>query len=48
MVDTHNHLRGVLTADDVTKFLAEKLTEVARIAPRQIKREEATREPVAH
>lgn len=48
VVDTHNHLRGVLTADDVTKFLAEELTEVARIAPRQIKREEATREPVAH
>ncbi len=48
VVDAHNHLRGVLTADDVTAFLAEELTEVARIAPRQIKREEAERDPVAH
>lgn len=48
VVDAHNHLCGVLTADDVTKFLAEELTEVARIAPRQIKREEATRDPVAN
>ena len=47
VVDAHNHLLGVLTADDVTEFLAEELTEVARIAPRQIKREEATRDPVA-
>lgn len=48
VVDAHNHLRGVLTADDVTKFLAEELMEVARIAPRQIKREEASRDPAAH
>ncbi|HEX7440753.1 MAG TPA: CBS domain-containing protein [Caldimonas sp.] len=47
VVDAHNHLRGVLTADDVTAFLAEELTEVARIAPYQIKREEATRDPLA-
>ena len=47
VVDAHNHLLGILTADDVTEFLAEELTEVARIAPRQIKREEAMREPVA-
>ncbi|MGZ5733025.1 MAG: CBS domain-containing protein [Caldimonas sp.] len=47
VVDARNHLLGVLTADDVTEFLAEALTEVARIAPRQMKREEATRGPVA-
>ncbi len=47
VVDAHNHLVGILTTDDVTRFLAEELTEVARIAPRQIKREEATRDPVA-
>lgn len=46
VVDAHNHLVGVLTADDVTKFLADELTEVARIAPHQIKREQATRDPV--
>ncbi len=48
VVNAHNHLVGVLTADDLTKFLAaEELTEVARIAPHHIKREEATRDPVA-
>ena len=45
-VDANNHLQGVLTADDVTEFLAEELTEVARIVPRQIKREHATRDPM--
>lgn len=39
VVDAHNHLVGVLTADDVTRFLAEQLTEVARIPALQIKRE---------
>jgi CBS domain-containing protein len=34
VIDAHNHLLGVLTADDVLGFLAEELTEVARIAPR--------------
>lgn len=48
VVDAHNHLVGVLTADDVTEFLAEELTQVARIVPRQIKREEATRDPLPH
>ena len=42
----NNPLLGVLTADDVTEFLAEELTEVARIVPHQIKREHATRDPV--
>ena len=47
VVDANNHLLGVLTADDVTEFLAEELTEVARIARRQIKLEQATRDPLA-
>ena len=46
VVDANSHLLRVLTADDVTEFLAEELTEVARIVPRQIKREHATRDPV--
>ena len=37
---------GVLTADDVAEFLAEELTEVARIVPRQMQREEALRTPI--
>lgn len=48
VVDTQGRLLGVLTADDVTRFIAEELTELARVAPRQIKHEMATREPVAH
>ena len=47
VVNAHNHLVGVLTADDVTRFLAEELTEVTRIAAQQTKREEATRDVVA-
>jgi CBS domain-containing protein len=47
VVDAHNHLVGVLTTDDVTRFLAEELTDIARISPLQIKREEARREPAA-
>jgi len=47
VVDIHAHLLGVVTADDVTEFLATELTELARIVPRQIKLEEATRKPVA-
>jgi len=47
VVDAQNCLLGVVTADDVTEFLAAELTEVARIVPRQIKLEEATREPAA-
>jgi len=47
VVDAHNHLLGVLTADDVIEFLAGELSELARLAPRQIKREEVTRDPVA-
>lgn len=48
VVDSHGHLLGVLTADDVARFLAEELTALTRVVPRQIKHEMATREPVAH
>ena len=47
VVDAQNHLVGVLTTDDVTRFLAEELSDVARIPPLQIEREEARREPGA-
>jgi len=35
VVDDHNHLLGVLTADDVTRFLAEELTELVNAVPHQ-------------
>ena len=41
-------LVGVLTADDITGFLAEELTGVARIAPRQAVLEKTTLLPVKH
>ena len=43
VVDTHNHLLGILTADDVLQYLAGEVTEVARIAHRPSEREEAAR-----
>ena len=46
VVDVQKFLIGVLTADDVTEFLAEELMEVARIVPRQVKLESAQRQPV--
>ena len=46
VVVANNHLLGDLTADDVIEFLAEELTELARIVPHQIKREHATRDLV--
>jgi len=39
VVDAQGALVGMLTADDATRFLAEALTEVARIAPKQVLRE---------
>jgi len=39
VVDAHNHLVGILTVDDVTRFLAQELSDMARIAPHQIERE---------
>jgi len=43
VVDANNHLRGLLTADDVARFLAQELTEVARIGPDQIQLEQSRR-----
>jgi CBS domain-containing protein len=39
VVDRRGALIGVLTADDLTRFLASELTEMARIAPHQVQRE---------
>ena len=39
VVDAHNHLLGILTADDVTRFLAQELSDLARIAPFQTEHE---------
>jgi CBS domain-containing protein len=41
VTDDQGCLIGVLTADDVTEFLAEELTGVARIGPRQVALEKA-------
>jgi CBS domain-containing protein len=47
VVDVQCGLVGVVTADDLSRFLAEELTEIARVVPQQIKREAVVREPVA-
>lgn len=47
VVDDHNHLLGVLTADDVTRFLAEELTELAHAVSHQRKLEQRALDPVA-
>lgn len=39
VVDSCGHLVGVLTADDVARFLAEELNELMHIAPGQVARE---------
>lgn len=41
VIDDQGCLTGVLTADDVTEFLAEELNAVARIGPRQVALEKA-------
>lgn len=41
VVDGEGGLVGVLTADDVTRHLAEKLSDVAHIVPRQLVKEQA-------
>lgn len=46
LVDAHNVLVGVLSADDVTRFLAEELGALARVGPQEIHREEAARPPL--
>lgn len=40
VIDARGHLIGVLTADDVTRTLAEELSELTRIAPDQVRREQ--------
>lgn len=45
VVDAHNHLLGILTADDVTRFLAQELSDVARIATHQVERESSASRP---
>lgn len=47
VVDTRNRLVGMLTSDDVTRFLAQELSDVTRVVPRQIKLEESRRAPAA-
>ena len=46
VVDRSGALVGMLSADDVTEFLAEELTELAHIAPRQSKIEQSTLRPI--
>jgi CBS domain-containing protein len=43
VVDAQGYLTGILTSDDVTRFLAEQLTSVATIVPGQRQREQAKR-----
>lgn len=43
VVDARGFLVGVLTADDVTAFLAEELAQIARIVPYQTRLEAALR-----
>ena len=47
VVDQHNHLLGMLTADDVVRFLAEELTELAHAVPHQRKLEAQALDPVS-
>lgn len=35
VVDAHGGLVGIISADDLTQFLAEELTELARVSPQQ-------------
>lgn len=37
VLDSSGFLIGMLTLDDVVEFLAEELTQIARVVPRQIK-----------
>ena len=43
VTDARGRLTGVLTASDVTRCLADELTEIARIAPAQAARENLRR-----
>lgn len=46
VIDTAGSLVGVLTADDVVEFLAEELSGVARIFPRQSELERSALPPL--
>ena len=37
VLDASGFLIGMLTLDDVVEFLAEELTKIARVVPRQIR-----------
>lgn len=43
VVDAQGHLLGILTSDDVTRFLAEQLTDVACLVQGQVHTEETKR-----
>lgn len=45
VVDTRNHLVGVLTSDDIASFLAQELSELAQVVPREIRLEQTRRAP---
>jgi CBS domain-containing protein len=47
VVDGSGALVGMLSADDVTEFIAEELNELARIGPRQLALERAALPQVA-
>lgn len=44
IVDAGGHLVGMLTSDDVARFLAEELVDLVRVAPLQIQVERARRD----
>jgi len=46
VVDAKGVLVGVLTTDDVSRFLASEFAEVVRIGPQQMARERTLRTPV--
>jgi CBS domain-containing protein len=43
VVDARCELTGIVTMDDVTRFLAEELGDLARVVPQQIECEDRTR-----
>lgn len=47
VVDSKGFVVGILTADDVARFLAAEFAEVARIAPQQVARERTVRTAAA-
>jgi CBS domain-containing protein len=48
VVDSRGRLRGVLTADDLTRCLADELAEIGRIGTHQVEVESTVRESPAH